>query len=199
MSRSDARPPLQQRVAQAILDAAAEVLAARGDQASMNDVAAAAGVARATVYRYFTNRQALVDELADVAITAAGARLASARIDEVPPEEAITRALRALVDVGAPFLVVARERVQPDPEKFERNLAVPLRRVIERGQTEGILRADLPAAWLAESLVGLLVNILSARPELDREDVVDAVSSLFLDGARRSDASGVIRRGRMGA
>jgi AcrR family transcriptional regulator len=184
VSRPAPRPPLQQRVADAILDAAADVLVMRGQQASMNDVAAAAGVARATVYRYFSSRHALVEELTNVAMTAAGARLASARIDEVAPEEAIARAVRALVDVGAPFLVVARERVLPDPEQFERNLAVPLRRMVERAQQDGVLRRDLPTAWLAEALVGLLVNILSARRDLDREDVVEVVTSLFLDGAR---------------
>jgi TetR/AcrR family transcriptional regulator, mexCD-oprJ operon repressor len=192
MSPPAPRAPLQQRVADAILGAAAGVLARRGHEASMNEVAAAAGVARATLYRYFSSRQALVEELADVAIGAAGARLASARIDEVAPEEAIVRAVRALVDVGAPFLVVARERVRPDPQQFEHNLTDPLRRMVERAQRDGVLREDLPAAWLAESLVGLLVNILSARPDLDREDVVETVTSLFLDGAR-ARASAALR------
>ena len=160
------------------------MLAAPGQKASMNDVAAAAGVARATLYRYFSSREALVQELADVAMTQAAARLASARIDEVPPDQAITRAVRALVDVGAPFLVVARERVSPDSEQMEGNIGAPLRRMLERAQRDGLLRGDLPSGWLAESLVGLLVNTLSVRPDLDREDVVEAVTSLFLDGAR---------------
>src|SRR5919198_2305787 len=66
------RQALQERVAAAILEAAARVLATGGEQASMNDVAAAAGVARATLYRYFPSRQALLDELARVAAEEAG-------------------------------------------------------------------------------------------------------------------------------
>ena len=121
MSEPAPRQALQQRVAATILDGAARLFAVEGEQASMNDVAAAAGVARATVYRYFPNRQALLDELAQAAVSDADARLASARIDEVAPEEGIARAVRALVDVGDSFVLLARERVRSDPERFERS------------------------------------------------------------------------------
>src|SRR5215207_1553439 len=112
MSEPAPRQVLQQRVTAAILDGAARLFAVQGEQASMNDVAAAAGVARATVYRYFPNRQALLDELARAAVGDADARLAAARIDEVAPEEGIARAVRALVEVGESFVLLARERVR---------------------------------------------------------------------------------------
>src|ERR687889_79272 len=123
-SRSQAvpRPALQERVAAAILEAAASVLLTRGEQASMTDVAAAAGVARATVYRYFPNRQSLLDELARLAVRSAGERLAAARIDEIPVADGITRAVRALVEVGDLFVVVARERLRPERAQFERHV-----------------------------------------------------------------------------
>jgi TetR/AcrR family transcriptional regulator, mexCD-oprJ operon repressor len=178
------RPALQLRVASAILTAAAEVLAAEGLKASMSDVAAAAGVARATVYRYYPNRQALLDELANFALREAEARLTAARIDDVAPEEGVRRAVRALVEAGDPFLALARERVQPDPKEFERRIASPLRRLFERGVAAGVLRADVPTAWLGEALVGLVVGVLAADPPLGREDVVAASTNLFLDGAR---------------
>src|SRR5215210_4648354 len=134
---------LQQRVAGAILDGAARIFAVQGEQASMNDVAAAAGVARATVYRYFPNRQALLDELARAAVSDADVRLASARIDEGAPEDGIARAVRALVDVGDPFVLVARQRVRSDPDRFDRDLAEPLRHLFERGQDSGDIRRDI--------------------------------------------------------
>jgi TetR/AcrR family transcriptional repressor of mexCD-oprJ operon len=178
------RPALQERVAAAILEAAASVLAARGERGSMTDVAEAAGVARATVYRYFPNRQALLDELAELAIRSAGESLASARIEQVPVEEALTRAVRALVDVGDLFIVLARERVRPPPEELERHLNGPLRRLIERGQQSGEIRDDIASTWLTDSLVGTVVSILSSSPTLGREDTVAAIASLISNGAR---------------
>ena len=167
-----------------ILEAAARLLAHAGGQVSMNDVAAAAGVARATVYRYFPSRQALLDRLAELAVSEAGTRLASARIEEVEPDEGVTRAVRALVDVGDYFIALARERIRPAPEEFQENIAGPLRRLFERAQASGEIRADVPSLWLTESLVALVVGALSAAPALGREDSIAAITSMFLDGAR---------------
>ena len=184
MSAPASRPALQQRVAAAILDGAAEIFALQGEQASMNDVAEAAGVARATVYRYFPNREALLAELALVAVNDVAGRLASARIDEVAPEEGVTRAVRALVDVGNWFVLLARERRRSDPERFERQLTEPIRRLFERGQASGDIRQDITGARLTESLIGLIIGVLTSRPPLGREDMIATITSLFLDGAR---------------
>jgi TetR/AcrR family transcriptional repressor of mexCD-oprJ operon len=182
MSEPAPRQTLQQRVAGAILEGAARIFAVQGEQASMNDVAAAAGVARATVYRYFPNRQALIDELAQAAVSDADARLASARIDEVAPEEGIARTVRALVDVGDPFVLLARQRARS--ERFERSLAQPLRDLFERGQATGDIRADIASTRLTESLIGLIVGVLMSSPPLGKEDTIATVTGLFLDGAR---------------
>jgi AcrR family transcriptional regulator len=184
MSEPVARQPLQQRVTAAILDGAARTLAVHGEQASMNEVAAAAGVARATVYRYFPNRQALLDELARAAVSEADEGLASARIDEVSPEEGVARAVRALVDVGDSFVLLARERVRSDPERFERRVIQPLRQLFERGQAAGDIRPDIASARLTESLIGLIVGVLTSTPPLGKEDIIATITGLFLDGAR---------------
>ena len=131
----------------------------------MNDVAAAAGVARATVYRYFPNRETLLAELAQSAVRDVEERLASARIDAVPPEEGIPRAVRALLDAGDPF-VAARAREQPDVRagalRAGRHAAAA--ELFERGQADGDVRADIPSARLTESLLGLIVSVFTSRP-----------------------------------
>jgi TetR/AcrR family transcriptional regulator, mexCD-oprJ operon repressor len=184
MSEPLPRQELQQRVAAAILDGAAQLFAVQGDQASMNDVAVAAGVARATVYRYFPSREILLDELAKAAVSEVHARLESARIAEVTPEEGIARAVRALVDVGDSFVLLARDRLRSDPERFERELTQPLRQLFERGQAAGDVRADIVSARLTESLIGLIVGVVRFTPPLGKEDMIATITGLFLDGAR---------------
>jgi TetR/AcrR family transcriptional regulator, mexCD-oprJ operon repressor len=175
---------LHARVSAAILETAAAVLAERGEQASMADVAAAAGMARATVYRYFPNREALFEALGRLAIEEAGERLQAGRLQDVPVPEAFERAVRALVAVGDYLVVVARESARGDPAEFEQRVASPLRQLIERGQSLGEVRDDLPASWLMESLIGIVVSALQTRPSLGVEDTVAGITSLFLDGAR---------------
>jgi AcrR family transcriptional regulator len=178
-----ARQALQERVAAAILDGAARTVAEQGGAASMADVAAAAGVARATVYRYFPNRQALLDQLIELALQDADDRFRAARLDEVPVPEAVARVVRALVEVGDPFIVLVRERARP--EAFDRVLARPLGELFERAGAEGFVRTDLPTAWLTESLLGLVVSVIGSAAGRGREDTIAAITSLFLDGARQ--------------
>lgn len=184
MSTPAPRPGLRERVAAAIVEAAAAVLAERGD-ASMSEVANAAGVARGTVYRYFQGREALLETLGSVAVEEAGRGLAVARLDEVAIEEAFTRAVRALVLVGDYFVVLARERASVEPAEFERRVSGVLRALIERGRSLGEIRDDVPAAWLVETLMGVIVSVLTAASSAGVEDEVDAITTLFLDGARR--------------
>jgi TetR/AcrR family transcriptional regulator, mexCD-oprJ operon repressor len=178
------RQALQERVAAAIIAAAARALVEHGEHVSMADVATAAGVARATVYRYFPSREALLADVAKLAVADAGERLASARIAEVPPEQGVSRAVRALTDAGDPFIVLVRERVQVSPDEFEDAVAQPLRHLFERGQAAGTFRHDISTSWLVEALIGLMASVLSAKPRLGREDTTAAIASLFLEGAR---------------
>lgn len=187
MSSPGPRPGLRERVAAAIVEAAAAVLAERED-ASMSDVASAAGVARGTVYRYFQGREALLEALGSVAVQEAGAGLAAARLDEVAINEAFTRAVRALVLVGDYFVVLARERASVEPAEFERRISGLLRDLMERGQALGEIRSDVPAGWLVETLIGVIVSVLGAGSSVGVEDKVDAITSLFLDGARGDSA-----------
>src|SRR6266550_3643368 len=128
------------RTTAAILDAAAHALSEHGRSANMADVAEAAGISRATLYRYYPDREALLDALAAQALADAGSRLADAGLERAPVEEAIERIVRALTAVGDRYAVLVREQVEADPDEIERLVAAPMRAVFARGIESGLLR-----------------------------------------------------------
>ena len=163
-----------------ILGAAAGVLAAR-DASGMAEVAAAAGIARGTLYRYFPNRESLLRALEAAANEEAVRRLAEANLDQIPVEEALARATRALVAVGEHFIVLLRERRPPKP-----GFTAPLGALIERGRKEAQIRSDVPVACLVESLlvlVGACVRTGRAAG-MGSEDISSTALRLFLTGAQ---------------
>ena len=180
--RVSRRNALRERVAGEILAAAADVLVGAGE-ASMHDVATAAGIARGTLYRYFPSRQVLVERLRAVATEQTSERLRAARVREVEPLDGLERAIRVLVEGGNGLVIAARERTRTPSADFESAVVAPLRELLERGGRDNVIRADMDAAWLSECLLGLVVAARSAD-SLGRDDMVAAIKRLFLEGAR---------------
>ena len=150
--RSDAR-----RSIDAILTGARAVLGERPD-ASMEDVAAAAGVTRQTVYAHFSSRDALIAALLEAAGAETVDAIDAARLDAVPPVDA----LRRYLDIGwqlirrYPFLLVpALARTPPGNEATHLAGTARLEQLIRRGQGAGDFDRALPAGWLAAAVIGL--------------------------------------------
>ena len=173
------------RTAELILEAASHVLAMRGEAGSMAEVASAAGVGRSTLYRHFPSREALLEELARVALSEAGERLAEAKLESVPPLEALARAIRTIVDVGDRYVVLLEDQVPIDPAVTEHTIVAPLRRALERGQAEGVIRSDIDAMSLLELLGGLIVVSIRLAAERKRgiEETASVIQRIFVEGA----------------
>ena len=182
--RSDAR-----RSIDAILEAARVVLSERPD-ASMEDVAASAGLTRQTVYAHFASRDALVVALVEAAAAEYASLLDGTGMDDRPATEALT----AFLDAGwrlldrYPLLLNPAARL-PRPDEDPHDVVPPrLERVIRRGQNRGDLDASLPADWLAAAVLGLhhaaAAQITSGR--MDAREAADLclASVLRVCGAR---------------
>ena len=166
-----------------ILLAAARVLARR-EAASMAEIAAEADITRGTLYRHFPGRESLVRALESTANEEAGSRLAEANLDQVDVAEGLARAIRALVTVGADFIVLLRERRPPEP-----GFTAQLEALLERGRAEGLIRTDVPLSTLVESLLALIAAcVRTGRPAgMGLEDMSAIALRLFLGGARAAD------------
>jgi len=180
--------PRFDRTAAAILDGAAHVFSEQGAGANLATVAAAAGVSRATLYRYYPNREALLEALAAHALAEAAHRLADAGLEQAKVEQAIERILRALVAVGDRFTILVGEQIACD-EADKQRLDAPMRAVIERGIETGVLRQDLSTDVLLELFGGTIMGAIKMRQHLQVgiEEASAAAASLLLDGARPRD------------
>ena len=92
-----------------------------------------------------------------------------------------------MVTVGDRYAVLVRERVKADPAAAERAYTEPIRRVLQRGIDEELLRGDVPADVHLALFGGVLqagVRLAGER-RLGHEDAAAAVTRAYLDGARR--------------
>ncbi|MGH3091039.1 MAG: TetR/AcrR family transcriptional regulator [Gaiellaceae bacterium] len=141
----------------AILDAAIEVLSERSD-ASMEDIARVAGVARQTVYAHYASREALLRAVQDRAVAETVAAIDAAELDAGSPAEALDR----LVTAGwrtlerYPLLMDLRAPMSPEEEHaLHGPILERLGRLVRRGQRAGVFDRRLPAAWLLAAFLGL--------------------------------------------
>ncbi len=169
----------------AALEAAAELFASR-DDVSMSEVAEAIGVGRATLYRHYDSREALLRDLTTFAFDDARRALEDAHLDEVDVPEAFERVFRALVHIGSRYAVVTRESVCPPDDEARLAIGTPLRTLVARGQQDGALRADVPDEWLLFALKGAILSALELAHTAGVEDAAAFGARQFLHGARNA-------------
>ncbi len=181
---------LRDLTAAAIIDSAATVLAERGDAASMEEIASSAGVGRATLYRYFPNREELLRAMAAASVQELAARINEADLEAVPFEEAIARLARGIIATGNKYKALSADSAKytetyPD---FDVEVVEPIRALFRRGIAEGSLRVDLPSDVLMELFSGMIKGALDATASRGRgvEETAAAVTAVFLSGARAS-------------
>jgi AcrR family transcriptional regulator len=146
------------RTRSAILSAAASVLG-RDYHATLADIAAAAGVGRTTLHRYFSDRTGLINAAIEDSIEAIGQSVADAAVEQGPPAEAMRRLVAAMVAVGDRLVFLFGDpRVleghgtggtPPPPDD-------PVIALIKRGQAEGAFDPDVSPEWIQRVLWSLV-------------------------------------------
>jgi TetR/AcrR family transcriptional repressor of mexCD-oprJ operon len=193
--RADAR-----RNIAAILDAALTCIV--GDpEASIGEIAKAAGVGRVTLYGHFSSRAELVDAVFARNLEQADHVLDVTDLDG-DPRQALDRLIASSWQIVSRFraLLAAAQRELP-AERIRVHHDRPMRRVhslIERGQREGAFRTDLPTAWLVATFYS---TVHSAADELAADrlagDDVPQVITATLQAAFTTPGSAVPASGQI--
>jgi AcrR family transcriptional regulator len=172
--RADAR-----RNVAAILGSATRCLA-RDPDASMAEIAAAAGVGRMTLYGHFKTRADLVDAV--FGLVAADAHQAVESVDTSgDPRDALGRLVSAnwLIVDQLRNILAAAQRELPG-ERIHQGLGQVLGRIqdlIERGQHDQLFRTDLPLPWLV-SLAMTVMHGAAAEVSAGRLSSGDAPAAV---------------------
>ncbi|MEM7249657.1 MAG: helix-turn-helix domain-containing protein [Acidobacteriota bacterium] len=143
---------------QSLLDAAAVVLS-REPAASLEAIAAEAGVGRATLHRHFRNRQHLLKVLALDAMTA----LDRAFLRLLPAGAAAGTALRVLFEASLPLgprhhFLSQQWSVMEDEEvatTYRRQLD-DLAGMVEAARRAGLIAPEVPTRWVVSVLDALI-------------------------------------------
>jgi AcrR family transcriptional regulator len=183
--------PRNARTDQAIIDAALEMIAEGHtvDALSIEAVAARAGVGKATIYRRWPNKEALiVDAVASMKGPVPRVRGESVR------EDLVTLLSRTGVNPAAgrtgrimSCLVPDLQR-SPDLQRCYQAVVEPrreaVRQVLRRGVRSGELRADLDIELALNLLAGpiLVQSALGWNPALDLDDLATRVVDAVLGG-----------------
>ena len=154
-----------------IVSAARECLS-RDPDATVDDIAKAAGVGRMTVYGHFRTRPDLVEAALADALQAGERTLVGVDLDG-DARQAMDRLLASswsLVAESAALLTAA-QAVLPAGRlrELHTGAADRVEQLIRRGQQQGLFRSDLPITWLVNA-VHYLLNGAAEEARLGRLD-----------------------------
>jgi AcrR family transcriptional regulator len=165
-----------ERTVQAILEAAERVLSA-DPTASMEQIAAAAGVARTTVHRRFATRDALIDELTAWAALRFAEAVQRARPETAPPLVALYQVTANVLDVKIGWGFAMSRASWAEPTGVYAEVREECDRLFRRARDAGVIRADVDLDW-ARRVYYALIHEVAQQPE---PADTDALATIVVD------------------
>lgn len=177
-----------------ILAHAARLFARRGYPAtSMNQVAEACGLSKATIYHYFRDKYALLVSIADGHVSRLQGLVADVALEAVAPElqlrELIRRIVEEYADAQDAHRVLTEDVKFLEPDDRARVLGKEREVVAGFARTVAALRPELEQVALSKPLTMLLFGMVNwmfmwMKPDgkLDHDAMAVVVADLFVGG-----------------
>jgi len=186
MGEATARPLRAdaERSVRAILEAAVRVLA-EDPGASMEQIAAAAGVARTTIHRRFASRQALIEALASTAARQLADAVDDGRPDTAPPLVAMHRITANVLQVKGAWAFALELPAPPHSEAAGLQQDIDRRcvAVLERARAEGLIDAAADLDWVRRVYYALIGESLRGDADADPDALAARIVDTLLRGA----------------
>jgi TetR/AcrR family transcriptional regulator, mexCD-oprJ operon repressor len=172
-----------------VLRAAADFLSRRPN-ATQDEIAAAVGISRATLHRYFAGRAALLEALDQLAVAHMREALKTARWQDGSATEALQRLVTACEPVSGYLTFLCTQSQDFDANQAQEGWAeidAEIRELFQRGQREGEFRPDLSAVWLTEAFYSLVAGAawVIQVGRAARYDFTEMITELLLHGVSR--------------
>ncbi|MEV4001390.1 TetR/AcrR family transcriptional regulator [Actinomadura sp. NPDC049753] len=186
-----------ERNSAAIITAATDLFA-RDPDASMTDIARAAGVGRVTLYAHYPSREDVIRAVLRRAIDQSTETIEGARSAESPPAAAFAHLIRTAWPLIGRFGRLHNAARRTLPAEEVRQLHDPpmahVRELIVQGRDAGDFRTDLPVEWLVSTVYALLhaaMEEVSAQ-RFDQAEAGEALVRTLLGALRAGppDAAG---------
>jgi AcrR family transcriptional regulator len=171
----------------AVLDAAIALLGRRPD-ASVEDIASAAGVVRQTVYAHFPSRGVLVGAVLDHLTAETTTRLAALDLTTPPADEALRRWLQATWNIIERYPVLlspALAEASPAADENERHepVSAQLVELVRRGRRTGVFDKSSPESWAIAAVIAL--GHAAGQQVAARRMSRDEAGAAYRDGVMR--------------
>jgi len=181
----------------ALLGVAIGVFTERGyDGTTMEDLAAALGITKSSIYHHVSGKQEILARALDRALAGLEAVLTDARASTDPAVARLERAVRdsvaTLIAELPSVTLLLRVRGNTEVERAalarRRRIDGELAELVTAAQGEGDLRPDLDPALVARLIFGTvnsLVEWYRPRDDASPDLVADALCAMVFDGLRR--------------
>lgn len=178
---------------QLLLDAATQALS-KNPGASMNDIAEAAGVGRATLYRYFPSRDELIRSLTLESYQQVNAALEPVLARNLRGGDLLLEILEVIIPMGDRYHFLLSERSfvdDPEIQALEVQSAHDWSKLFEHFKDEGLIAPEVPIAWAVATLESLIYTAWISVHEgyIARRDAAQLVYRTFLTGLGTSSAN----------